>query len=445
MAITVTPVTTANANTCNKQDHTELWGDVVRWGAHNKVTSWDQCCQQCLDHKPRNEDELECNVWVWCGDEHACGKQYRECWLKHLAHPEGAAPARQGPDCPWTSGSRGDAIKDEDVTPTGGPDRKFHVLTTAMGNAVHWQSRVHYYWFKKHKAECDKSPTCEMGGFTRILHSGHPDDLMEEIPTMVVDPLPKSMVENNWYVVLNRPYAFVQWLKKQRIPEKYILMAEPDHIFIRPLPNFMRGDTPAAFPFFYIEPASAKSRPITLKFTGPLTRRELESLAPVGNSPTFLSVEQMERVMPVWMNTSIAIFKDKDANREWGWVQEMYGFTIALHKVGIPKVDLFLHMMAQPPWDTQMGISPRRPYYIIHYTYGMDYTLSGQHTPGKFGEWRFDKRSYTTRPPPRHLGDPPKGMKNDLVRFLIKAINEASDNLPCWDKYYDEFVVTTKC
>ncbi len=27
---------------------------------------------------------------------------------------------------------------------------------------------------------------------------------------------------------------------------------------------------------------------------------------------------------------------------------------------------------------------------------------------GKYGEWRFDKRSYGTRPPPRNLGEPPK-------------------------------------
>lgn len=38
------------------------------------------------------------------------------------------------------------------------------------------------------------------------------------------------------------------------ISEEYVLMSEPDHIFLRPLRNFMRGDAPAAFPFFYIEP-----------------------------------------------------------------------------------------------------------------------------------------------------------------------------------------------
>jgi hypothetical protein len=29
-----------------------------------------------------------------------------------------------------------------------------------------------------------------MGGFTRLLHSGEPDDLMDEIPTWVAQPLP---------------------------------------------------------------------------------------------------------------------------------------------------------------------------------------------------------------------------------------------------------------
>jgi hypothetical protein len=63
---------------------------------------------------------------------------------------------------------------------------------------VHWQARVHYYWFKKVKEECKKGPRCEMGGFTRLLHSGKADDLMDEIPSYVVDPLPHDKVEHSW-------------------------------------------------------------------------------------------------------------------------------------------------------------------------------------------------------------------------------------------------------
>lgn len=61
----------------------------------------------------------------------------------------------------------------------------------------------------------------------------------------------------------------------------------------------------------------------------------------------------------------------------WGWVQEMYGFTFALWLGGIKHVDLFLHMMAQPPWDNKLNMAPNKPFYILHYTYGMDYKLTG--------------------------------------------------------------------
>lgn len=423
---------------CTPMPNTELWGDVVLWGDKHKVNSAEECCEACKKFQPKGSDEDDCNVWVFCGDKTACGEQYGQCWLKHLVRPEATKPARSGPDVYWTSGIIYDSPADlEPKLPqaTSDEDRKFHIVTSAQGTAVHWQVRVHYYWYKKQKAVCEKAGKCDMGGFTRLLHSGHADDLMDEIPSFVVDPLPQELVEHSWYVVLNRPYAFVQWVQKAKIPERYVLMSEPDHIFLRPLPNFMHGDTPAAFPFFYIEPSKKENVPITSRFANTTSKKELESIAPIGNSPTYMLFEDMKAVMPIWMNLSIAIFKDKEANEKWGWVQEMYGFTIALYKAGIKKSTLFLNMMAQPPWDANLDMSPGKPFYIVHYTYGMDYTLDGKFTPGKYGEWRFDKRTYSNKPVPRHLGDPPKGMKNDLVRALINSINEATANIPCWDLY----------
>ncbi len=52
--------------------------------------------------------------------------------------------------------------------------------------------------FKKQRHKCQEQGNCEMGGFTRLLHSGKADDLMDEIPTVVVDPLPSDMVEHSW-------------------------------------------------------------------------------------------------------------------------------------------------------------------------------------------------------------------------------------------------------
>ena len=63
----------------------------------------------------------------------------------------------------------------------------------------------------------------------------------------------------------------------------------------------------------------------------------------------------------------------------------MYGFTIGMWLGGIKKVDLYLHMMSQPPWDRQLESSPGKPFYIIHYTYGMDYKKTGAGSAGGGG------------------------------------------------------------
>ena len=56
------------------------------------------------------------------------------------------------------------------------------------------------------------------------------------------------------------------------------------------------------------------------QFTGKVNKRQLEEIAPIGNSPTFMTFDDMKKVMPIWMNTSIAIFKDAEANKVRGRV-----------------------------------------------------------------------------------------------------------------------------
>lgn len=72
----------------------------------------------------------------------------------------------------------------------GNSNSKFHIALTATDAPYSkWQCRIMYYWYKKMR----DLPGSDMGGFTRILHSGKPDNLMEEIPTIVVDPLPEGL------------------------------------------------------------------------------------------------------------------------------------------------------------------------------------------------------------------------------------------------------------
>lgn len=298
--------------------------------------------------------------------------------------------------------------------------RPFHTAVTASGSAYNtWQCRVMYHWFKEARRARGGA---EMGGFTRILHSGAPDEFVDEIPTFVADPLPDG---DQGYIVLNRPWAFVQWIKEADIKEDYILMAEPDHIIVKPIPNLSRDSRAAAFPFFYIEPKKYENvlRKFFPKDKGPITK-----IDPIGNSPVIIEKESLGRIAPTWMNISIAMKKDPDADKAFGWVLEMYAYAVAsaLHGVGnILRKDF----MIQPPWDLEVGDA-----FIIHYTYGCDFDMKGKLMYGKIGEWRFDKRTYTQKPPPRNLPLPPNGVPQSVVT-LVKMINEATASIPNWDSY----------
>ncbi|KAG5244413.1 hydroxyproline O-arabinosyltransferase [Salix suchowensis] len=295
--------------------------------------------------------------------------------------------------------------------------RLFHTAVTASDSVYNtWQCRVMYYWYMKHK----DGPNSEMGGFTRILHSGKPDKFMEEIPTFIAQPLPSGMDQG--YIVLNRPWAFVQWLQKANIKEDYILMAEPDHIIVKPIPNLSKGGLGAAFPFFYIEPRKYES---VLRKYFPEDKGPITTINPIGNSPVIVGKESLKKIAPTWMNISLAMKKDPETDKAFGWVLEMYAYAVssALHGVGNI---LYKDFMIQPPWDTEIGKK-----FIIHYTYGCDYDMKGKLTYGKIGEWRFDKRSYDNVAPPRNLPLPPPGVPESVVT-LVKMVNEATSNIPNW-------------
>ncbi|XP_073136493.1 hydroxyproline O-arabinosyltransferase 1-like [Henckelia pumila] len=295
--------------------------------------------------------------------------------------------------------------------------RLFHTAVTASDSVYNtWQCRVMYYWFKKQKS----MPNSEMGGFTRILHSGKPDKFMDEIPTFVAQPLPSGMDQG--YIVLNRPWAFVQWLRQANIEEDYILMSEPDHILVKPIPNLSRDGLGAAFPFFYIEPKKYEAvlRKFFPKEKGPIT-----NIDPIGNSPVIVAKDSLKKIAPTWMNVSLAMKKDPETDKAFGWVLEMYAYAVASAFHGVGNI-LYKEFMIQPPWDTEIGKA-----YIIHYTYGCDYDLQGRLTYGKIGEWRFDKRSYDNSWPPRNLSMPPPGVPESVVT-LVKMVNEATANIPNW-------------
>ncbi|KAL4573000.1 hypothetical protein LXL04_019792 [Taraxacum kok-saghyz] len=139
-------------------------------------------------------------------------------------------------------------------------------------------------------------PESDMGGFTRVLHSGSSDNLIFQLLLLIlflmgsigqtfylfISLLIFQGCKSQGYVVLNRPWACVQWLERATIEEEYILMAEPDHIFANPLPNLAHGDHPAGFPFFYIKPAENKK---VMRKYYPMEKGPVTNIDLIGNSP----------------------------------------------------------------------------------------------------------------------------------------------------------------
>jgi hypothetical protein len=66
---------------------------------------------------------------------------------------------------------------------------------------------------------------------------------------------------------------------------RYILMAEPDHLIVKPIPNLSRDGRAAAFPFFYIEPQ--KFEKLLRKFF-PENKGPITNIDPIGNSPVII-------------------------------------------------------------------------------------------------------------------------------------------------------------
>ena len=73
---------------------------------------------------------------------------------------------------------------------------------------------------------------------------------------------------------------------------RYILMAEPDHVLVKPLPNLAYDNDPAAFPFFYITPSEHEK--IIRKYY-PQERGPITNVDPIGNSPVII-----KKVIPCW-------------------------------------------------------------------------------------------------------------------------------------------------
>ena len=200
------------------------------------------------------------------------------------------------------------------------------------------------------------------------------------------------------------------------VEEEYVLMSEPDHLHVAPMPLLATPTKAAAFPFFYINHGDQKFAKIVAKFND--VGAPKEAFAPIGNSPVMISKEQLREVVPKWHDLAVRMKNDAEADKAFGWVIEMWAYSIASAQVGVG---------AAAQGDDAAAAVGRgfkiqgKQAYIVHYTYGQDFDQRGHMTPGKVGEWHFDKRDFSQR---RQEGRHPKPPERatPVVKRLIEMI-----------------------
>ena len=132
------------------------------------------------------------------------------------------------------------------------------------------------HWKKQAALE---GPCTNMTGFTRLVaaEDGAADGMQDEMPSIFVPALTqKQLAQFGHFGVMNRPFSVVQFIAfggLERIPERFVYIAETDHVLMRPLPNLATESTPAAFSFGYMHcrrcPCHSPSMPTCLPVAQP--------------------------------------------------------------------------------------------------------------------------------------------------------------------------------
>jgi len=350
--------------------------------------------------------------------------------LERLQKQQHAAPSHD--DRPSVAKKGPTALSDAEC-----PGRlPFHTLMTAQSSVYQqWQSRIAYFHWRKNAAAGGRCT--DMVGFTRLCatEGGKPDGLEREMPTIFTTQLSEEVIAKHFHFnVLNRPNSILQLLARADLREylgsSYVLVMETDHVFMRPMPNLATETTPAAWVFGYMHANPSQDRIIQQYWPEGSSR----SLDPVGPSPLLIHVDQLRTLAPKWMDFSLGLRATSEAESVMqGWVQEMWGYSIAaaslgikhrlVHEMQIEASSLTRHVDAD--FDTK--------FYIFHYTYGIEYRLSDGEPQGinQIGEWSLDKRHYGNDHPPRLLEEPPTNA-NAAAFWLLRAWNEASAGIPDW-------------
>ena len=271
-----------------------------------------------------------------------------------------------------------------------------------------------------------------MQGFTRLLAGNGPDDLMELMPTVRIPELGPDKTRG--FQVINRPWTLMELVKRDdfatRITEEYVYIAETDHLLLKAPPNRATPQLNVAFFFPYMSPVPSQQASVVKRY---YNGNHLD-VQPVGGSPAIMHVANLRKLAPLWFELSVKLKADRKADQIFGWVLEMWGYSIACAQLGV-KHFVWQQLQVEPAAAWHQEVSAQDP-YIYHYTFGVEYTHAGVPVVGGVGEWSLDKRKYFGRAPPRLLTRPP-ACAQECAWIWWRMFNEATDALHAKGQWYE--------
>ena len=133
---------------------------------------------------------------------------------------------------------------------------------------------------------------------------------------------------------MNRPWSLRQYFASKEaasLAEDYLFVIETDHLLLRPPRNRATEASPVAFGFYYMtyKYDPPKLRPVIAKYHDP------EKVDAVGPSPVVISKATLAKLVDPWWEMCLTLKRDRQADAAFGWVLEMWGYTIAARRLGI--------------------------------------------------------------------------------------------------------------
>ena len=179
------------------------------------------------------------------------------------------------------------------------------------------------------------------------------------VPTLLVPQL--GFDKTRGFQVINRPWTLSELIKQPafatRIQEEYVYIAETDHLLLKAPPNRATPQLNVAFFFPYMSPVPSQQASVVKRY---YQGNHLD-VQPVGGSPAIMHTATLKKLAPVWFDLSVKLKADRDADRIFGWVLEMWGYSIACAQLGI-KQFVWQKLQIEPSaaWHQEVSAQARR-------------------------------------------------------------------------------------